>query len=141
MYLRPCRTSMMKFVKKYFFLKASSLHHWEIFLKLSSEIGRSSRPEVFCEKGVLRDFAKFTGKHLWRLRPATLSKKRFWQRWFPMNFVKFLRTPFLQTTSGGCFWIGTLFRQDFKIIAWRFFKMNSYSFNNYHLQPAVFFFF
>ena len=26
-------------------------------------IGRSSRPEVFCKKGVLRNFAKFTGKH------------------------------------------------------------------------------
>ena len=25
---------------------------------------RSSRPDVFCKKGVLRDFAKFTGKHL-----------------------------------------------------------------------------
>ena len=25
---------------------------------------RSSRPEVFCEKGVFRNFAKFTGKHL-----------------------------------------------------------------------------
>ena len=25
---------------------------------------RSSRPEVFCRKGVLRNFAKFTGKHL-----------------------------------------------------------------------------
>ena len=27
-------------------------------------MNRSSRPEVFCEKGVLRNFAKFTGKHL-----------------------------------------------------------------------------
>ena len=27
-------------------------------------VHRSSRPEVFCEKGVLRNFAKFTGKHL-----------------------------------------------------------------------------
>ena len=26
-------------------------------------ISRSSRPEVFCEKGILRNFAKFTGKH------------------------------------------------------------------------------
>ena len=26
---------------------------------------RSSRPEVFCKKGVLRNFTKFTGKHLW----------------------------------------------------------------------------
>ena len=25
----------------------------------------SSRPEVFCKKGVLRNFAKFTGKHLY----------------------------------------------------------------------------
>ena len=25
---------------------------------------RSSRPELFCKKGVLRNFAKFTGKHL-----------------------------------------------------------------------------
>ena len=25
---------------------------------------RSSLPEVFCKKGVLRNFAKFTGKHL-----------------------------------------------------------------------------
>ena len=25
---------------------------------------RSSRPEAFCKKGALRNFAKFTGKHL-----------------------------------------------------------------------------
>ena len=27
---------------------------------------RNSRPEVFCKKCVLRDFAKFTGKHLYQ---------------------------------------------------------------------------
>ena len=32
-----------------------------LFLK---KLSRGSRPEVFCEKGVLRNFAKFTGKHL-----------------------------------------------------------------------------
>ena len=46
---------------------------------------RSSRPEVFCKKGVLRNFAKFTRKHLCQnlffnkvagLRPATLLKRR-----------------------------------------------------------------
>ena len=31
-------------------------------------------PEVFCKKRVLRDFAKFTGKH--GLQPATILKKR-----------------------------------------------------------------
>ena len=27
---------------------------------------RSSRPEVFCEKGVFKNFAKLTGKNLWQ---------------------------------------------------------------------------
>ena len=27
---------------------------------------KSRRPEVFCKKGVLRNFAKFTGKHLYQ---------------------------------------------------------------------------
>ena len=30
----------------------------------SPSMDRSSRPEVFCEKGVLKDFSKFTGKYL-----------------------------------------------------------------------------
>ena len=56
---------------------------------------------------VLRDFAKFTGMHLCQglifnkvagLRSATLLKKRLWHRCFPVNFAKFLRTPFLQNT-------------------------------------------
>ena len=55
---------------------------------------RSSRPDLFCKKGILKNFAKFTGKHLC-LRPATLLKKRLWRRCFPVNFVKYQRTPFL----------------------------------------------
>ena len=62
---------------------------------------RSSRPEVFCKWGVVRNFTKFTGKHLCQsffnkvagLTPATLLKKRLWYRCFPVNFAKFLRTP------------------------------------------------
>ena len=46
---------------------------------------RSSRPEMFYKKGALRNFTKFTGKHLCQslffnkvagLRPATVLKKR-----------------------------------------------------------------
>ena len=64
---------------------------------------------MFCKKDVLRKSAKFTGKHLCRslffneiagLSLATLLKKRLWHRYFPVNFEKFLRTPFLQNTSG-----------------------------------------
>ena len=73
---------------------------------------RSSRPEVFCEKGALRNFTKFTGKHLCQslffnkaaggacnfIKEETLAQVLF------CEFAKFLRTPFLQSTSGGCFW-------------------------------------
>ena len=38
-----------------------------------------------------------------------LLKKGLWHRCFPVNFVKFLRTPFLQNTTGGCFWIFWIF--------------------------------
>ena len=64
---------------------------------------------MFYKKGVLKIFTKFTEKQLRQslyfnkvagLRLATLLKKRLWHRCFPMNFVKFLRTPFLQNTSG-----------------------------------------
>ena len=30
-------------------------------------------------------------------------KKRLWYGCFPVSFAKFLRTPFLQNTCGGCF--------------------------------------
>ena len=37
-------------------------------------------------------------------QPATLLKKRLSHRCFPVNFAKFLRTLFLQNTSGGYFY-------------------------------------
>ena len=43
-------------------------------------LGRSSRPDVFCKKGVLRNIAKLTGKHLCQSvffnKVAGLCKKR-----------------------------------------------------------------
>ena len=72
------------------------------FTNLSKEIHfRSSRPEVFSKKGVLTNFKKFTGKDLCQSlffdKVAGLSlqlEKRLWQMCFPVNFVKFLKTPF-----------------------------------------------
>ena len=83
-----------------FFNKNTSLY-WKVSSRASS---RSSRPDVFCEKDVLRNFAKFTRKHLCQSlffnkvagMPATLLKKRLLHRCFPVNFAKFLRTPFLK---------------------------------------------
>ena len=34
--------------------------------ELQETLVRSSRPEVFCKKGVFRNFTKFTGKHLYQ---------------------------------------------------------------------------
>ena len=63
--------------------------------------------EVFCKKGVLRNFAKFTRKHLLKgiFLQAALLKKVLQHRCFSVNFVNFLRTPVLQNISGGCFLI------------------------------------
>ena len=58
---------------------------------------RSSHPEVFCKKRVLKYFAKFSEKHLCQnlsfnkipnLRSGTLLKKRLWRRCFPVNIAK-----------------------------------------------------
>ena len=64
---------------------------------------RGSHHRCSPRKGVLRNFSKFTGKHLFQclflkklagLRAASLLQKRLWRRCFPENFTKFLRTPF-----------------------------------------------
>ena len=61
------------------------------------------------KKGVLKNFEKSTGKHLCQslffnnvagLGSGTLLKKRLWTGTHPVNFAKFLRTPFVQDTSG-----------------------------------------
>ena len=61
------------------------------------------------KKGILRNFTKFTGKHLRQslffnnvagLRPATLFQRKLLHSCFPVNFAKFSRTLFLQNTSG-----------------------------------------
>ena len=47
-------------------------------------INRSSRAEVFCEKCALKNFTKFTGKHMWQ----------------SLFLNKFLRATFILNTSG-----------------------------------------
>ena len=65
--------------------------------------------QVFYQKRALKDFEKFTGKHLcWSLffdKVANLrpGKKRLWYRCFHVNFAKFLRTPFYRAPPEDCF--------------------------------------
>ena len=59
---------------------------------------------MFLKIGVLKNFGDFTGKHLcWSLRACNHIKKRLQHSCFPVKFAEFLRTPFLQNTSGGRF--------------------------------------
>ena len=65
---------------------------------------RSSRPEVFCKKYILRNFIKSTGKHLCQslffnkvAGPRTGTGVFLWILW---NFYEHL---FSKNTSGGCF--------------------------------------
>ena len=60
---------------------------------------RSTPPEVFYKKGVLKNFAKFTGKHLcqslfFNKVRATLLKMRLCHRCFNVTFARFLGTTF-----------------------------------------------
>ena len=70
---------------------------------------RSRLPEVFYKNIVTKNVAKFTENHLCQslasLRATTLLKKRLWHRCFPVNFVKFLRTPFYRTAPVAAFGI------------------------------------
>ena len=80
------------------------------------ELFRSSHQWSSVKKGVLGNFAKFTGKPLCQslffnkvagFRPEILLKKRLWHRRFPGNFAKFLRTPFFTEdlwTTASNFW-------------------------------------
>ena len=70
---------------------------------------RSRHRRCSLREGALRNVVKFTGKDLCQglffnevtcIRPATLLKKRLWRSRFPVNIAKFLRTLFLQNTSG-----------------------------------------
>ena len=61
------------------------------------KIGRNSHWRYSVKKGILRNFAKFIGKHLCRV---FFYNKVAGLKYLPVNFVKLLRTPFLRNTSG-----------------------------------------
>ena len=60
-------------------------------------ITRSDRQEMFCIKGVLRNFTKFTGKHL--CQGLFFNKVAgLWYRCFPMNFCEISKNTFIYRT-------------------------------------------
>ena len=67
------------------------------------ETNRSSLSQMLFKISVLKNFANFIGKHQC-LKACNVITKILQHRCFPVKFAKFLRTPFLQNTPGGCFW-------------------------------------
>ena len=72
------------------------------------KVCRSSYRSCSIRTGVLRNFEKFSEKHLRQnlffnkdagLRPAALLKERLQHRRFSENFTKFLKAAFLQTSG------------------------------------------
>ena len=85
-----------------FLIKSQAFRNATLLKRDSSDIC-----EIF--KNTLQKQPKFTGKRLCQirvfnkvagLRPATLLKKKLYHKCFPVNFLKFLRTPFSQKSSG-----------------------------------------
>ena len=61
---------------------------------------KDTRTTLICYRSSHRRCSiNFIKKRLRYMRPATLFIKRLWCRCFPVNFEKFLRTPFSQKTS------------------------------------------
>ena len=81
--------------------------------KFSFFIVRSSHRRCSVKKVLLKILQNSPGKtcvsisFIIKLQVSACSfvRKRFWHMCFPANFAKFLRTPSLQNTSGGFFFI------------------------------------
>ena len=106
--INSCVSSCFK--KFYSWLSAVMLLYYKPFrypfAKTDNVVSKSSHQRCSVKKGVLINFAKFTGKHLCqslflnKVAGATLLKKILWHRCFPVNFAKFIRTP-----PDDCFWV------------------------------------
>ena len=64
---------------------------------------------MFCKRGALKNFAIFTGKHLYwslfaDLQVSNFIKKRLQSWCFPVNTEKFLRTPILKNICERLLW-------------------------------------
>ena len=72
-------------------------HFDDAFCALYPNLDRSTRPEVFCKKGALKNFTKFTRKHMCQIPffnkvacnlPGTLVKKSFTKVLVKKSFTK-----------------------------------------------------
>ena len=112
---RTPQFSRQKHTSEHFFYRTASngcVQISTIFLKKEKteqkfHSTRSSHPEVFCKKSVLKSFTKFKGKHLYcslffhnfgGLKPATLLKRRPQHSCFLCIFSEIFQNTFFHRT-------------------------------------------
>ena len=109
------------------------MYPWSIFMEFcwteNKPILSRSHRRCSIKKVALKNFPKFTGKHLCQslfFNKVAISacRKRLW-RCFPVNFLKFLRVLFLKNTFGRLlltFVLNVIYLQPYFIL---FFQTNS----------------
>ena len=90
----------------YLNLLYSICHREDIYRLVKLLTSRSSHPEVFIVKGILRISSKFTGEHpCWSVISITLLcnfiEITLRHECSPANLLQIFRTPFHKNTSGG----------------------------------------
>ena len=93
-----CKTFKNTYFKEHLRRTACELKRHQLLDSHILVLARQKQsPEVFLCKKVFLEISQNSQKS-----PCEyyLLKKRLWHRFFPVNFVKFLRAPFLQNTSG-----------------------------------------
>ena len=101
---------------------------WSYVFSTNMVTLEAGRPEVSFKNGVPGNFTKFTGKHL--------CQRTNWHRFFSVNFVKFLRTHFLQNTCDGCFCYSIHLVEIFVNLNFLWFSGNDISIYNESLDIA-----
>ena len=117
------------------YLKDGSSYYCCISFTNTTMTYRNSRPEVLCKKGALKNFAKFTGKHLCqslflnKVAGLSLPKQKIVQIFFQINLV-----------SGLDFIIP--WKSAFNFFSWiqkRCFRSSSNFFHMFHKNPYTIF--
>ena len=103
---------------------------------------RSSRPDVFCKKVVLRNFAKFTGKHVYQSlfliklpEACNFIKKETMAQMFSCEFCEISRNTFsyrAPPVAASESRIHILILQLSSILSFAFFSLSGYELFSFH---------
>ena len=83
----------------------TGIYLWNFRNFLEHLFRRISANDYFCSFIFMAPVLESLHNKFASLQICNFIKKRLQHRCFLVKFAKFLRTPFVKSTSGGCFWI------------------------------------